>query len=52
MPFRLKNVLSTFQRTMDVISAAVKWEFGLVYLDGIVIYYKSAGKQSVMFVEF
>lgn len=37
MPFELKNVPATFQRAMDVIQASVKWQFGIVYIDDIII---------------
>ena len=41
MPFGLKNAPATFQRAADVILAAVKWQFALVYLDDVIVYSKS-----------
>lgn len=35
----------TFQRTMDVIIIAVKWQFALIDLDDIVVNFKSAKEQ-------
>lgn len=41
LSFVIKDTSGTLQRTMDVIPAAVKWQFALVYLGDIVIYCKS-----------
>ena len=41
MPFGLKNAPGTFQRAADIILASVKWQFVLVYLDGVIVYSKS-----------
>lgn len=38
MSFGLKISPGTFQRTMDVTLAALKWQFTIVYLDDIVLY--------------
>ena len=37
MPFVLTAAPSTFQRTMDVVLAGLKWTSCLVYIDGVVI---------------
>lgn len=41
MPFGLKNAPATFQRAMDVIVAPVRWQTALVYLDDIVIFFRT-----------
>lgn len=41
MPICLINAPGTFQSTIDVILAAMKWQFVLVNLDDIAIYFKS-----------
>lgn len=41
MPFRLRNAFGTFQHTMNVTPSSVKWQFALVYLDDIDVFYKS-----------
>lgn len=41
MPFGLKNAPVTFQCTMDIIPASVKWQHALVYLDDIHILSKT-----------
>lgn len=41
MSFGLENSPGTFQRTMNVTFAAVKWKFTLVHLNDIVIYSRS-----------
>jgi hypothetical protein len=38
MPFGLTNAPATFQRLMDLVLAGVKWQYGLVYLDDIIVY--------------
>lgn len=42
MPFGLKNAPDTFQRSMDVVLAQVKWRTALEYLYHIVILFKAA----------
>ena len=41
MPFGLTAAPSTFQRTMDVILAGLKWTACLVYIDDVVVYANS-----------
>lgn len=41
MPFRPNNATSLFHPSMDVIPLTIKYQFGLVYLDDIVIFSKS-----------
>ncbi|BEI86683.1 hypothetical protein CcaverHIS002_0700290 [Cutaneotrichosporon cavernicola] len=41
MPFGAKGVPATFQRMMDVILAAGKWQWCLAYLDDVIIYSKT-----------
>lgn len=38
MLFGLRHTPGTFRRTMDVIVRSVKWQFGHVYLDDIVVF--------------
>lgn len=42
MLFELRNALGTIERTMDVILAAVKWQYALVYLDDIFLFSESS----------
>lgn len=42
--FELRNVPNTFQRTVDATISAVKWQFALVYLDGIAFISRSAAE--------
>lgn len=41
MFFGLRNAPETFQRSMDVILASVKWYFSLVYLGDVVIFFNN-----------
>lgn len=41
MPFGLRNGRGTFQRTMVVRRAVVKWQFALVYLKKVVVFPKT-----------
>jgi Reverse transcriptase (RNA-dependent DNA polymerase)/RNase H-like domain found in reverse transcriptase len=41
MPFGLRNAPSTFQRAMDVILSAVRWQRCLCYLDDIIVFSSS-----------
>ena len=41
MPFGLKNAPATFQRALDIILSGVKWQSFLVYLDDVIIYFKT-----------
>ncbi|BEI92709.1 uncharacterized protein CcaverHIS019_0503370 [Cutaneotrichosporon cavernicola] len=41
MPFGAKGAPATFQRMMDVILAAGKWQWCLAYLDDVIIYSKT-----------
>jgi transposase InsO family protein len=41
MPFGLVNATSTFQRSMDIILAPVKWACALLYLDDVLVYSRS-----------
>lgn len=38
MPFGLRNVLETFELAMKIISAAVKWQYDLVYLNHVALF--------------
>lgn len=38
MPVGLRNARGTYQVTMDIIHATVKWQFALAYLENIVIF--------------
>lgn len=38
MPFGLKNAPSTFQRSIDIILASVKWQYAIEYLDDIIVF--------------
>lgn len=38
MPFGLETALATFQRAMDVIPAVITWQYGLAYIDDIIIF--------------
>lgn len=42
MPFGLNNAPETFQCAMDIILASVKWQFALVYLDGVLVFSNSS----------
>ncbi|BEJ16855.1 hypothetical protein CspHIS471_0602560 [Cutaneotrichosporon sp. HIS471] len=41
MPFGAKGAPATFQRMMDIILAAGKWQWCLAYLDDVIIYSKT-----------
>lgn len=41
MPFDLQNALSSFQRAMNVILLAVKWQYALVYHNDIGVFFQS-----------
>ena len=38
MSYSLTNVPATFQRLMNIILAKLKWQYCLVYIDGIIVY--------------
>jgi len=38
LPFGLCNAPATFQRAIDMILAGVKWQYVVIYLDGIIVY--------------
>ena len=38
MPFGLCNAPATFQRTLDILLAGVRFDYALVYLDDIIVY--------------
>jgi len=42
LPFGLCNAPATFQRAIDMILAGVKWQYVLVYLDDIIVYFADA----------
>lgn len=42
MPLRFQIVASTFQPKMDVALSTVTWQFGLVYLADIIVFFCSA----------
>lgn len=44
IPFGLKNAPGTFEGTMDVILASIKWHFALVFLNDNVIFAKTPQK--------
>lgn len=41
MAFGLKNAAETTHRSMDIVLASVRWQFLLVYLAGIVVFFNS-----------
>lgn len=41
VPFGLTNAPATFQRTLDIVLSAYKWQTCLVYIDDIIIYSKN-----------
>ena len=41
MPFGLCNTPATFQRTMDSVLAGLKWNTCLVYLDDVLVFFRS-----------
>jgi Reverse transcriptase (RNA-dependent DNA polymerase) len=41
MPFGLRNALGTFRCTVDVLLSGLNWKSCLVYLDDIIIYFKT-----------
>ena len=41
MPFGLTNASATFQRALDIILSAVKWQSYLIYLDDVIVYSKT-----------
>jgi len=41
MPFGLNIAPASFQRALDILLAAVKWKFCLVYLDDVIIFSKT-----------
>lgn len=41
MPFGLTNAPATWQRTMDLVLAGLKWQICLVYLDDIIVFSKT-----------
>ncbi len=41
MPFGLTNAPATWQRTMDLVLAGLKWHICLVYLDDIIVFSKT-----------
>lgn len=44
MPFGLKNAPRTFQQAIEVLLMNVKWKFSFVYLDVILIFWRTADK--------
>lgn len=42
LPFRLCNAPALFQRAMDMILAAVKWQTCLIYVDDVIVFFKTA----------
>jgi len=41
MPFELTNAPATFQRALDIILSAVKWQSCLIYLHDVIVYSKT-----------
>ena len=41
MPFGLCNAPATFQRTLEILLAGLRWKSCLVYLDDIIVFYRS-----------
>ena len=41
MLFGLKNAPVTFQRSIDIVLSAAKWQYAIVYLDHIIIFSKT-----------
>lgn len=42
MPFGLRNVPGTFQLTMNVTFSTLRWQVAFLYLDDIVIFFRSS----------
>jgi len=40
-PFGLKNAPATFQRALDIILCGVKWQSCLIYIDDVIVYYRT-----------
>ena len=41
-PFGLRNASATFQRALDIILSAVRWQTCLIYLDNVIVFSKDA----------
>jgi Reverse transcriptase (RNA-dependent DNA polymerase) len=41
LPFGLRNAPATFERAIDIILSGIKWKTCLVYLDDVIVFYKS-----------
>ena len=46
MPFGLRNAPATFQRALDIILSGVRWKTCLVYIDDVVIFWKTEEEHS------